>query len=102
MARIELRPKARFDLLSLSNYIAENGGEARAERYLRKFNDTVSYLAQHPLMGRARSELGEGIRGFPFDEYVIFYVPIEDGVDLVRVIHSKLDLGNAWFEYKAL
>lgn len=96
MSRIERRPKARFDLLAIYNYIADNSGDVRAERYLRRINDAVSYLAQQPMMGRARPEVEEGIRSFPCEEHVIFYVPIEDGVDLVRVIHAAMDLENAW------
>lgn len=96
MRRVVRRPKARFDLLAMFNYIADNAGEGRAEQYLRRVNDALSYLAQHPLMGRARPEVEEGIRSFPFEAYVIFYLPLEDGVELVRVIHSALDLERAW------
>ena len=70
MRRVERRPKARFDLLGISNYIAENGGEARAERYLRRINDAISYLAQHPMMGLARPEVEAGIRSFPCDQHL--------------------------------
>lgn len=101
MRRIERRPKARFDLLSMFNFIADKGGEARADRYLRRLNDAIGYLAQQPLMGRARPEVAEGIRSFPFDEYVIFYLPLEDGIELVRVIHAKLDLERAWIDDKS-
>jgi toxin ParE1/3/4 len=96
MRRIERRPQARFDLLAMYNYIADNGGEVRAERYLRRLDGAIHDLARHPLMGRARPELGEAIRSFPFEDYVIFYLPLADGMDLVRVIHAALDLERAW------
>jgi toxin ParE1/3/4 len=96
MRRIVRRPKARFDMLGAFTYIADNGGDARAEQYLRRMNAAIGYLAQHPLMGRSRPEVEEGIRSFPFEAYVIFYLALEDGIDLVRVIHSALDLENAW------
>lgn len=96
MRRIVRRPKARFDLLAMYNYIADNAGDARAEQYLRRVDAALAYLAQHPLMGRARPEVEEGIRSFPFEEYVIFYSPLDDGIELERVIHSKLDLETAW------
>lgn len=96
MRRIERRPKARFDLLAIYNYIADNSGEARAERYLRRINDVSSYLAQHPMMGRDRPEVETGIRSFPCDRHVIFYLPLEDGVELVRIIDAAMDLERAW------
>jgi plasmid stabilization system protein ParE len=50
-----------------------------------------SLLATQPLMGRARDELASGIRSSPFGRYVIFYAPIHDGIDVVRVLHSDID-----------
>ena len=47
-------------------------------------------------MGRARDELAASVRSFPFGRYVIFYAPIEDGIDVVRVPHSARDI-NAVF-----
>lgn len=48
-------------------------------------------------MGRARVELGADLRSFPFGRYVIFYAPIEDGIDVVvRVLHSARDIDAAF------
>ena len=96
MRRIERRPRARFDLITVYNYIADRGGDVRAERYLRRLNDTIEYLAQQPLMGKPRPEVEEGIRSFACEQHVIFYVPLEDGLDVVRVIHAAMDLESAW------
>jgi toxin ParE1/3/4 len=43
-------------------------------------------------MGRARDELAEGVRSFPTGRYVIFYIPIDDGIDMVRILHSARDI----------
>ena len=47
-------------------------------------------------MGRARVELGADLRSFPFGRYVIFYAPIDDGIDVVRVLHSARDIDAAF------
>jgi len=49
-------------------------------------------LATQPLMGRARRELAPRARSFPFGRYVIFYEPIDDGIDVVRVLRSGRDV----------
>ena len=49
-------------------------------------------------MGRARDELAADLRSFPFARYVIFYEPIEDGIDVVRVLHSARDIDAAFDE----
>ena len=43
-------------------------------------------------MGRRREELAPGLRSFPVGRYLIFYVPLTNGVDIVRVLHGSRDL----------
>ncbi|WP_008538835.1 type II toxin-antitoxin system RelE/ParE family toxin [Bradyrhizobium sp. CCGE-LA001] len=33
-----------------------------------------------------------GLRSFPVGNYVIFYIPLPDGVEIVRVMHGRLDI----------
>ena len=49
-------------------------------------------LATQPMMGRARDELAPGVRSFPFGRYVVFYMPLDDGIDVVRVLHGARDI----------
>jgi toxin ParE1/3/4 len=97
VARIVRKPRARQDLLGIWRYIADDSGEARADKYLRRLNDVITYIAQQPLMGRERPEIQEeGIRRFVAESHVIFYIALADGMELVRVIHGSQDLENAW------
>jgi toxin ParE1/3/4 len=96
MARIVRRPRARQDLVSIWRYSADEFGETRADRYLRRLNDVISYLAQQPLMGRLRPEIEEGIRSFAVEFHLIFYIILDDGIELVRVLHGSQDIATAW------
>lgn len=97
MARIVRRPRARQDLIEIWRYIADDSGEPRADKYLRRLNDVITYVAQQPLMGRARPEIQEeGIRSFVAESHVLFYIALLDGMELVRVIHGSQDLEKAW------
>ena len=96
MARILRRLRAREDLFNIWLFIAEESGETRADRYLRRLNDVLSYLAQQPLMGRQRTELAEGLRSFVAESHIIFYMPLEDGIDLIRVLHGSQDVKAAF------
>jgi len=49
-------------------------------------------LVENPLAGRVRLDLGANPRSFPVGNYVIFYVPIPDGVEVVRVMHGRQDI----------
>ncbi len=49
-------------------------------------------LLQNPLAGRARAELGKDLRSFPVGNYIIFYLPLSDGIEVVRVLHGRQDI----------
>jgi toxin ParE1/3/4 len=67
-----------------------------ASRFLDSLDQTCELLAGHPMIGRTRPELGENIRSFPLGNYLIFYVPRADGVDIARVIYGGRDLPGAF------
>ena len=47
-------------------------------------------------MSRAREELAADLRSFAFGRYVVFYAPVDDGIDVVRVLHSVRDVDAAF------
>ncbi len=97
MARIVRRPRALEDLIKIWRRIADNSGEPRADKYPRRLNDVITYVAQQPLIGRVRPEIPEkGIRSFVAESHVIFYIALIDGMELVRVIHGSQDLETVW------
>lgn len=49
-------------------------------------------IADMPGIGRQREELSPGLRSVPEGDYVIFYRQIEDGVEIIRVLHGKRDI----------
>ena len=68
-----------------------------ADQLIDKLKETFDLMATQPLMGRARPELAPALRSFTHGRYVIFYLPIEDGVNLVRILDGRQDL-DAIFE----
>ena len=91
------RPRARADVLDIFEYIAtENPGAAY--RFIAAVRETEEMLLAMPHMAAASSF---GLQRFPdmrhrsvkgFENYLIFYQPIEAGVDVVRVLHGARDL----------
>jgi len=43
-------------------------------------------------MGTGRSELKSDLRSHPVGNYVVFYFPLENGVDVVRVLHRSRNI----------
>jgi toxin ParE1/3/4 len=97
MPRVTRRPLAAADVLDIWDHIAEDSLD-QADRWIDSLDEKLRLIATQPPMGRAREELAAGLRSFPFGRYVIFYVPIRDGIDVVRVLHSARDIDAAFGE----
>jgi len=93
MAReILRRPQARLDLIEIWNFIADDN-ERAADRMLDRIDKTLNMLRDRPQVGRQRPELASELRSFPIGNYVLFYLPLPNGIDLLRVRSSYLDVG---------
>jgi toxin ParE1/3/4 len=49
-------------------------------------------LARMPELGRKRPDLAPDLRGFPIGNYIIFYRPVPDGIQVIRVLHGARDI----------
>ena len=89
MPELIISPEAEADLIEIWLYIAEDS-PVNADRFLDKLNDKAQKLAETDL-GVERPELGEGMKSFPVDRYVLYYRPIDNGAELVRGLVSSRD-----------
>ncbi|WP_372718399.1 type II toxin-antitoxin system RelE/ParE family toxin [Immundisolibacter sp.] len=91
MSRVARRRQAAADIAEIWQHIAQDKSAA-ADRWIDDLDQQFGLLARQPLMGRERQELADGVRSFPFGRYVIFYVALADGIDVLRVLHSSMDI----------
>lgn len=94
MARILRRPAARDDLVAIWAYIAADSVHY-ADDTMDRIEQCLHILADGPRMGRSRPELRDGLRSFVIGNYVIFYEPLDDGIDVIRVLHGARDAASA-------
>lgn len=91
MSQVTRRRLAEADILEIWDYIADDN-PAAADRWVDQLDRQFRMLATQPKMGRARNELAPGVRSFPFGRYVVFYVLLDVGIDVVRVLHGARDV----------
>jgi toxin ParE1/3/4 len=99
MGRVLKREAAKGDLISQWVWYAENANIEVADRFLRAVDDTLNVLSTQPESGASflvlKTKL-QGMRRVPvsggFEKILLFYFPLRDGVDLVRVVHGSRDL----------
>ena len=49
-------------------------------------------LIENPRMGPARDDIRQGLRYLGSDTYLNLYRIVDDGVEIVRVVHGQRDL----------
>ena len=99
MARVLKREAAKRDLVAQWVWYAESADIEVADQFLSATEKTLALLATQPLSGTQvlfrKPEL-QGLRKFPvsdgFEKLLLFYFPLKNGVDLVRVIHASRDI----------
>ena len=91
MSEVRETPLAESDLDAIWFYIAQDS-PGQATRFLRTIDEKCRTLADAPMIGRSRPELAPGLRSLPVGNYAIFYRPIEDGIEIVRVLHQSRDI----------
>jgi toxin ParE1/3/4 len=94
VARLRFTERAERDLVEIGDFIARDNPVAAAQ-FVALLEQRCSLLAVHPLAGRARDELIKGLRSLAYGRYVIFYRAIEDGAEIVRVLHGARDVRRA-------
>jgi toxin ParE1/3/4 len=80
----------RGDLSEIHEYIARDQPET-AKRYLSILRDQCRLLATNPGLGLQPEEY-LGLYKFPVGNYLIFYRPVGDGIQVIRVLHGSRDI----------
>jgi plasmid stabilization system protein ParE len=84
----------RADLVAIQTCIArESGSRSVASSFTSRLRQRCHQLAALPaLIGRARPELGPGIRSSGFKGYVVFFPYRDDQLEVVNILEGHRDI----------
>jgi toxin ParE1/3/4 len=91
---VVLSPRAQADIEDIWNYTAVNWGSRQAELYVRQLQSSIEAIAQDPALGRSCDEIRPGYRKFPAGTHVLFYRVKRRGIDVVRILHARMDFNR--------
>ncbi|WDQ18633.1 type II toxin-antitoxin system RelE/ParE family toxin [Rhodopirellula sp. P2] len=91
MPRLIIAPSARRDLSDIYDYIARDKPIAAAN-WVEKIEGKCKLIATTPEFGERRPEYGADIRSNVVGRYVIFFRPIENGIEVASVIAGDRDI----------
>ncbi|PWC53770.1 type II toxin-antitoxin system RelE/ParE family toxin [Azospirillum sp. TSO22-1] len=97
MPRVVFAKRAQIDLAEIADYIGKDNPRA-ARRLVLDLRDTCPLIAGHPAMGRNQGRLLPSLRSHTHGSYVVFYRPINGGIEVVRVLHGARDIDAAFPE----
>ena len=92
--------QARQDLVDAFRYYARKAGFRVAQRFFAQAEATFSRLASMSGIGTAYEHDHPGLAGlrfspvFRFRNYLVFYRPVADGIEIVRVVHGARDIAS--------
>ena len=98
--RIVRHPQAVLDIVEVAEFIASRTSLDAANRFVAAAEKTVELLSRMPGLGtRWESDHPRlaDLRFFPvtrFPNHLVFYRPLEDGLELVRVLHGAREIAR--------
>lgn len=66
-------------------------GNEQAKVYAQNIDAALIKLAQYPDFGRERNEIYKGAKSFPVDKHIVFYQASDNGIDVARILHQRMD-----------
>ena len=87
MPRIERTSRAKTDAVEIWAYIAEDNVSA-ADDLIDQIESRLAGLARMPESAEAVSYIAPDVRRSSVGNYVIYYRPIDDGIQVLRILHG--------------
>ena len=91
--RYKLTPQARYDLLSIWEFIARDNVRA-ADRLAERMEAAFRLLARFPKTGHKRADVqtSEPVLIWPAGSYLVAYRPEPRPLVILRILHGARDL----------
>ena len=87
MAKVLRTSLAEQDLYDIWSYVARDN-LAAADRLLARIDEAFATLLRNPELGERMDRFRVGLRAWSVATYVIYYRPIDAGIEVYRVLHS--------------
>ncbi|MFQ4142498.1 type II toxin-antitoxin system RelE/ParE family toxin [Chlorogloeopsis sp. ULAP02] len=91
MNRYRISRQAEQDFEDIWTYLAQQN-QIVADKQIAQILNHFPMLAQFPDLGKKRDDLMNELRSFPVKPYVVFYIKINDDIEIFRVLHQSRDI----------
>ena len=91
MATFKFTDSAWGDLSDIVDYTVEHWDAAQAVVYIDGLETVARAIAEAPPMGKACEDLHDGLRAFPYESHVLYYLEAPHGIIIIRVLHKSMN-----------
>lgn len=99
MPKYHLSKAAEDDLREIIEYTFAEWGIDQVFKYRDNLESRLETLAKFPEVGRKNINLPEHIFYVVEGKHYVFYKIVEEGIEVIRFLHSKMDIFNDISKY---
>jgi toxin ParE1/3/4 len=96
MPHIHRTKSSLWDYREIWDFIAQDNPNA-ADQLLREFDERLLKIADAPFLARSVETLAPNLRCSPVGNYLLFFRPETDGIQLLRALHGRRDIHPEFF-----
>lgn len=86
--------KAVSDLEEIWLYTVEKWSTGQADRYYNLIFDEINYICKNSDAGKSMEHVRKGYRASKVKSHLIFYKISNDTIEIVRILHERMDIEN--------
>jgi len=97
LPHFSLTNAAKNDLVGIAKYTQQRWGVGQRDKYLAQLDDMFHQLADNPELGKRCDYIKRGYRKFPIASHVIYYRTASSQIEIIRVLHKRMDVSESIF-----
>ena len=66
-------------------------GTTKADTYVSTINEMCIFLADNQNIGIRKDEVTKGLKSYPINSHVVFYIRQNNKIYIIRFLHKKMD-----------
>ena len=90
--------KAVIDLEEIWVFTVDKWSVAQADRYYLLIIDEIEFICKDITCGKSMHNIRKGYRATKVKSHLIFYRVVNDKVEIIRILHERMDIENRLVE----
>jgi len=86
--------KAVIDLEEIWVFTVDKWSVAQADRYYLLIIDEIEFICKNITCGKSMHNIRKGYRATKVKSHLIFYRVVNDTVEIIRILHERMDIEN--------